>query len=167
MDVIVNVIPSWGIGCENHLLVTIPADMKRFRALTQGKTLVYGRKTLETFPNCQPLKNRRNLILSTNKDMVVEGAEIFHSFEELAEELKKIPGEEISIIGGETIYRMFLPYCDIAYVTKIEFDLPADRFFPNLDEMPNWEVTASLEPMTSNGITFQFVDYKNTAPLDL
>lgn len=161
MIAIVNVTDNWGIGFENRLLVSIRADLRRFRELTLGKTVIYGRKTLETFPNQRPLKGRKNLILSSNLDFSVEGAEIFHDTKTLLAAVAKLPSEEVFVIGGERVYRELLPYCSAAYVTKTGGQYSADRFFPNLDTMPQWKIAECSEEMEENGISFQYKYYVN------
>ena len=140
MNIIVAVDKNWAIGKDNKLLVSIPADMKMFRQETTGKVVVMGRKTLESFPNGLPLKNRTNIVLTGNKDYNVKDAIIVHTVEELLEEIKKYPSEEVYCIGGDSVYKQLLPYCDTAHVTKIDFAYEADSYFPNLDEMPEWKV---------------------------
>ena len=120
MNLIVAVDENWAIGNHNELLITIPADHKFFRQETSGKVVVLGRKTLETFPQGLPLKNRVNIIMSTNKAYKVKDAAVVHSLEELLEELKQYATEDVYVVGGESIYRQLLPYCDVAHVTKIE-----------------------------------------------
>ena len=122
--------------------------------------MVLGRKTLETFPQGLPLPNRTNIIMSTNPNYQVKGAIIVHSKEELLEELKKYNTEEVYIIGGESVYRMMLPYCDVAHVTKIDHAYEADAYFPNLDEMKEWEITADSEEQTYFDIAYEFVKYE-------
>ena len=160
MNLIVAVDENWAIGYKNELLIRIPADMKMFRQETTGKVVVLGRKTLETFPNSQPLKNRTNIILSANKDYKVKDATVVHSMEELLEELKNYSEEDIYIIGGETIYRQMLPYCNVAHITKIDRSYEADAFFPNLDADPNWEVTAESDEQSYFDTTYSFVKYE-------
>lgn len=160
MNLIVAVDENWAIGYKNELLIRIPADMKMFRQETTGKVVVLGRKTLETFPNAQPLKNRTNIILSANKDYKVKDATVVHSMEELLEELKNYSEEDIYIIGGETIYRQMLPYCNVAHITKIDRSYEADAFFPNLDADPNWEVTAESDEQSYFDTTYSFVKYE-------
>ena len=160
MNLIVAVDENWAIGYKNELLIRIPADMKMFRQETTGKVVVLGRKTLETFPNGQPLKNRTNIILSTKKDYQVKDAIVVHSIEELLEELKNYPSEDIYIIGGETVYRQMLPYCDVAHVTKIERKYEADAFFPDLDKDPEWEITAESDEQSYFDTTYTFVKYE-------
>ena len=138
MNLIVNADKNWGIGKENQLLVHIPNDMKMLRQTTTGKVVVMGRKTLESFPNGMPLPKRTNIVLTTDQDYDGRGAVVVHSTEELFDELKKYSDEDIFIIGGESIYRMMLPYCDTAYVTRLDYAYDADTYFPDLDEMEEW-----------------------------
>ena len=160
MNLIVNVDKNWAIGNKNKLLVSIPADMKFFRETTTGNVVVMGRKTLESFPNGAPLKNRTNIVLTGNRDYQVKDAVIVHSQDELLEELKKYDTEKIYVIGGESIYRMMLPYCDTVYVTKIDRSFQADTFFPNLDEMDEWEMTEEGEEQTCFDLEYRFTKYE-------
>ena len=111
MNLIVAVDSNWAIGKENKLLVSIPQDMKFFRETTKGKVVAMGRKTLESFPGGQPLKNRVNVVLTTDKNYKVKDTVIVHTIEEMLDELKKYDSEDIFVIGGESIYRQLLPYC--------------------------------------------------------
>lgn len=167
MNLIVNVTQDWGIGFENRLLVSVSADLKRFRALTMGKTVILGRKTLETFPGGRPLKGRRNLIMSTNQNYAAEGAEVFPSLEALLEEVRKLNPEDVCVIGGASVYEALLPYCATAQLTKTYVNCKADRFFPDLDAMDNWHVEKVYPMEEENGIRFQYVDYVNSSPLSL
>lgn len=160
MNLIVAVDSNWGIGLKGGLLVRIPNDHKAFRQETMGKVVVLGRKTLETFPQGLPLAGRTNIILSSNPDYKVKDAVIVHSKEELLEELRKYKEEEIYIIGGESVYRMMLPYCDVAHVTRIEHSYDADAYFPDLDQMEEWEVTTDSEEQTYFDIAYRFVKYE-------
>ncbi len=160
MNMIVAVDANWGIGCRNRLLVSIPNDHKMFRQMTEGKVVVLGRKTLETFSQGLPLKNRTNVILSHDPAYTVKGAQVVHSLAELQEELSGYADEDIFIIGGESVYRMMLPYCDTVHVTKIDHAYEADAYFPNLDELPEWEMTADSEEQTYFDIPYTFVRYE-------
>ena len=160
MNIIVAVDRNWAIGCKNSLLVSIPADHKFFRQETTGKVVVLGRKTLQTFPQGMPLKNRTNIIMSTNPNYHVKDAIVVHSKDELLEKLKEYPSEDIYIIGGESVYRMMLPYCDVAHVTKIDHAYDADAYFPNLDEDEEWEITADSDEQTYFDIAYEFVKYE-------
>lgn len=163
MKAIVAADNKWGIGYQNKLLVSIPSDMKFFRQTTTGKVVVMGRKTLESFPNGLPLKNRVNIVLTKNRNYDVKGAVIVHSEKELLEELKKYNSDDIFVIGGESIYRMMLPYLDLIYVTKIERTFQADTFFPDLDAMEEWEMTEEGEEQTCFDLEFAFTKYERKA----
>ena len=143
MNLIVAVDNNWAIGCKNRLLVSIPGDHKFFRQETTGKVVVLGRKTLETFPQGMPLKNRTNIILAT-----------------VLRELEQYRSEDVYIIGGESVYRMMLPYCDVAHVTKIDHVYEADAYFPDLDQDEAWEITADSEEQTYFDIAYGFVKYE-------
>lgn len=160
MNIIVAVDENWAIGKDNKLLVSIPSDMKFFRSMTMGKVVVMGRKTLESFPNGLPLKNRTNIVLTQNPDYRVKDAVICHSMEELLEELKKYNSEDVFVIGGDSIYHQLLPYCDTAHVTRIYHSYEADSWFPNLDSMEEWELTGDTEEQTYFDLEYQFVKYK-------
>ena len=155
MDLIVNVCENWGIGKDGQLLVSISADLRRFRQLTTGKTVILGRK-----------KNRANLILSRST-AAVEGAEVFPDLPALFARLRSCDLSAVSVIGGASVYRALLPYCDTAYVTKTLIAPEADTFFPNLDEMENWSVREAGEVLEENGVRFRYVDYINRAPLPI
>ncbi len=159
MNVIVAVDKNWGIGKDNKLLVSIPSDMKFFREETMNKVVVMGRKTLESFPNGLPLKKRTNIVLTKDRNYKVKDAILVHSVEELMEELKKYDSEDIYVIGGDSIYRQLLPYCDVAHVTKIDYAYEADSYFPNLDEMSDWTVERTSEELTYFDLEYMFVKY--------
>lgn len=159
MNMIVTVDNNWAIGNKGGLLVRIPNDNKALRQETGGKVVVLGRKTLESFPQGKPLAGSTNIVLSANPNYRVKGADVVHDFEELLEELKKYNDDEIYIIGGESVYRMMLPYCDVVHVTKIDHNYEADAYFPNLDMLNEWEITAEGEEQTYFDIAYQFVKY--------
>lgn len=160
MNLIVAVDKNWAIGLGNQLLVSIPQDMKFFRQTTQGKVVAMGRKTLESFPGGQPLKNRVNVVLTTDKNYPTKGITLVHSIEDMIEELKKYEDEDVYVIGGETIYRQLLPYCKKAYITKIDHAYHADTFFPNLDEDPDWEMTQISDEQTYFDLEYVFTIYE-------
>ena len=160
MNLIVAVDENWAIGNKADLLVRIPADHKFFRQETTGKVVVLGRKTIETFPQGLPLKNRTNIILSANKDYQVKDAVVVHSVEELLAMLGQYDSKDVYVIGGESVYRQLLPYCDTAHVTKIDHAYEADAYFPDLDEMPEWRITADSEEQTYFDITYHFLKYE-------
>ncbi len=160
MNLIVAVDRNWAIGRGNELLIRIPNDMKHFREETTGKVVVLGRKTLETFPQGQPLKNRTNIILSGNPKLEVRDAKVVHDIEELLKLLGSYPTEDIYIIGGASVYKQLLPYCDRAHVTKIDHVYEADSYFPDLDKDEDWEITAESEEQTYFDIPYYFVCYE-------
>ena len=156
MDLIVVVDRNWAIGRDGEQLVYISADLKRFKAMTMGKTVILGRKTLATFPGGKPLKGRRNLILSRNRSFRCEGAEVFHDLASLLEQA----GEDAFVIGGAEVYQALLPRCRRAYVTRLQAAFEADRYFPNLDEQSGWRVLEESEEQEENGIKFRYVTYE-------
>ncbi len=160
MNLIAAVDENWAIGKNNQLLVRIPADQKFFREMTTGKVVVMGRKTLESFPNGQPLKNRTNIVLTHNKDYAVKDAVVVHSMDELHEELKKYDSDDVFVIGGEKIYEQLLDECDVAHITKIDFAYDADAYFPNLDQNPDWKITGDSEEQTYFDLEYYFYRYE-------
>ena len=160
MNLIVAVDKNWAIGLNGDLLVSIPQDMKFFRETTKGKVVAMGRKTLESFPNGLPLKNRVNVVLTSDKNYNGRGAVLVHSIEDMVKELQKYNEEDIFVIGGETIYRQLLPYCKKAYITKIDHAYHADTFFPNLDEDPEWEMTGISDEQTYFDLEYVFTLYE-------
>lgn len=160
MNIIVAVDKNWAIGKNNKMMWSIPADMRFFREKTTGHVVVMGRKTLESFPNGLPLKQRTNIVLTANRGYHVKGAEIVHTIEELLEQLKGYDTQEVFVIGGERVYRQLLPYCDTAYVTKIDHAYDADTYFPDLDQMPEWTMTEIGEEQTSFDLEFVFTKYE-------
>lgn len=160
MNLIVAVDKNWGIGKNNDLLVRIPADQKFFRKTTIGKVVVMGRKTLESFPGQVPLKGRTNIVLTHDENYDGHGAIVVNSMDELKEELKKYDDEDIFVIGGEKIYKQMLDMCKIAHVTKIDYVYDADAYFPNLDELDEWELVADSEEQTYFNVIYHFNMYK-------
>ena len=156
MNLIVAVDQNWAIGKDGDQLVYLKEDLKRFRTLTSGHTVILGRKTLATFPGGRPLKNRRNLILSRNPHFQVEGAEVFSSVEEL---VQQADGDAF-VIGGASVYEQLLPYCDTAYITKIHAGFPADTYFPDLDKSEAWEIIEESESLEQDGIAYHYVTYR-------
>lgn len=167
MNLIVAADKNWAIGKDNKLLVSIPADMKFFRQTTTGKVVVMGRKTLESFPNGLPLKNRVNIVLTRNEKYQVQNAIIVHSLEELKKELIKYNSEDIYVIGGDSIYKQLLPYCSLAHVTRIDHAYEADTYFPDLDELPGWHLAGDSDEQTYFDLEYSFMLYQNRNPQTL
>lgn len=166
MNLIVAVDKNWGIGKDNKMMWSLPADMKFFREKTTGHVVVMGRKTLESFPNGLPLKNRVNVVMTRRRGFEVKGAVMAYTEEELMKRLEEYEGEEIYVIGGAQVYRQLLPYCDTAYVTKIDHAFDADTYFPNLDELPEWKQTEEGEEQTCFDLEYRFTKYERVNEVD-
>lgn len=160
MNLIAAVDKHWAIGRDGRLLVSIPQDQKMFREETLGKAIVMGRKTLESFPGGKPLYGRRNVVLTRDPDYRAAGAVVCHSVEEALRALEDIPDDQIYVIGGQSIYEQFLPRCDVAHVTWIDFAYEADAHFPNLDESSEWELAAVSEEQTYFDLCYEYRMYK-------
>lgn len=158
MKIIVAVDKEWNIGYKNDLLFNIPEDMKFFRTTTLNKVVVMGRKTLESFPNSKPLKNRINIVLSRS-DMKVDGAEFVKNVSELLETLREYDPDDVYVIGGSSIYELLMPYCDTAIITHIDTVAEkADKKFPELNPA-EWQIKTESDTVESNGYTFRWVEY--------
>lgn len=161
MNLIVAVDKNWAIGYQNQLLVSIPDDMKFFRESTTGKVCIMGKNTLESFPGGRPLKNRVNIVIALEKDYKVEGATVVYSIEEALKEAEKYNTKDVFVIGGGSIYKQMLQYCDTAYITYVDHSYAADTFIPNLDEMQDeWELTDESEENTYFDLEYYFRIYK-------
>lgn len=160
MNLIVCVDSRWGIGNRGELLVSIPADKRMFKERTTGKVVLGGRKTMEGLPGGTTLKGRTNIVLTSKEDYVFGDAIIVHNMEEALEELKKYQDESIYIIGGGKVYEQFLPYCNKAYVTKVDYCYEADTFFQNLDESGEWLLTHDSEEQTYYDLEYYFTIYQ-------
>ncbi len=161
MNIIVAVDENFGIGYKNDLLYNIPLDKKFFREATTGKTVVMGRKTFESLPNGNPLPNRENIVLSKSGDFGNDGVKIYNDINKFLEEIDLHDSNDIFIIGGEEIYKLFLKRCEYAYVTKIKSRKKADKFFPNIDREKNWVLDDTILKSTHNEIEFEILKYKN------
>ena len=160
MNIIGAVDNNWAIGRDGHLLVSIPNDMKLFRQETEGKVIILGRKTLATFPGKRPLENRKNIILSEDRELQVKDALVLNSVEEVLNEVKKYRSEDVYVVGGASIYEQFLPYCDVAHITKIDFEYFADRHMPNLDRDSEWKITKESDEQTYFDLCYTFTKYE-------
>ncbi|MBO4278091.1 MAG: GNAT family N-acetyltransferase [Clostridia bacterium] len=171
MKLIVAVDSEWGIGNKGDLLARIRADLNNFRRLTDGKTVILGSNTLSTFPGGRVLKNRVNIVLHPDESYRPEGAVMAHSIPQAVELAKRYGGEETFAIGGASVYRQLLPYCDTAYVTKFKKSYEKDVYFENLDESPEWELAEESEVMYSDpekdtdpDLAYTFCVYKRVLP---
>jgi len=138
MNAIVAVYSDWGIGYNGGQTIVIPEDRKRFREITDGGVVIAGRKTFGELR--RPLPNRRNIVLTRDCAYAQDGVEIAHSAGEVAALVAEEDPERVFVIGGGEIYRLFLPMCEFAYVTRIDASPQSDTFFPNLDELPGWSL---------------------------
>ena len=157
MDLIVAVYDDWGIGREGTQPVALSADRKFFRQTTKGALVIVGRRTLEDFPGMQPLPGRVNVAL-TRSSQPIPGFTLCHTPQEavsLAE-----TAQRAFVIGGGSIYRQLLPYCEHAYVTKVHCTPESDTFFPNLDESPDWELETILQSGEEAGIGYEMCLYR-------
>ncbi len=156
---IVHVDKNWGIGKGNDMMFSLPKDMKFFRETTMGHTVVMGGKTLRSFPQAKPLKNRVNIVLT--RGHVCDECLLAHSMEELKALMKAHENEELYVIGGGEIYRALLPHCHEALVTKVDEVGGAEVFFPNLDENEDFICVDVGTPIEDNGHTIRFARYVN------
>ena len=157
MNVSVAVYDDWGIGRDGTQPVARSADRKFFRQTTKDAMVIVGRRTIEDFPGQQPLPGRINVAL-TRQNVEIPGFTVAHGPEEAAE-LAKAAGKAF-VIGGGSIYRQMLPFCDAAYVTKVHTNPGSDTFFHNLDQDPAWELTKILQSGEENGIAYEMCLYK-------
>lgn len=146
---------NWGIGKDGRQPVLLKDDLRRFRALTLGKTVILGRKTLAALPGGKPLPGRTSLVLSADPEFTADGAQVVHSVDEL---LACAPEDSV-VIGGGQVYAALLPCCTAAYVTKLHTVFPADTFLPDLDADPGWTLTERSPVMEEAGISYSYVTY--------
>ena len=157
MELIVAVYDDWGIGAEGTQPVALSADRKFFRETTRGAMVIVGRRTVQDFPGQKPLPGRVNVVL-TRQNTQIPGFTVCNSPEAavaLAEN-----AERAMVIGGGSIYRQMLAFCDTAYVTKVHCAPVSDTFFPNLDETPDWKLEQVLQSGEENGIGYEMCLYK-------
>ena len=157
MELIVAVYDDWGIGCEGTQPIALSADRKFFRETTRGCMVIVGRKTIEDFPGKKPLPGRVNVAL-TRQSMGIPGFTVVNSPEEAVNLAKT--AQRAMVIGGGSIYKQMLSYCDTAYITKVHCTIDSDTFFPNLDEDPNWALAEVLQQGEENGIAYEMCLYK-------
>lgn len=158
VSIIVAAAQNGAIGYENGLLYRLPDDMKRFKQLTTGHTIVMGRRTFESFPK-GALPNRRNIVLSRSVDSVFRGAERCGSLEEALGLC--VDEEEVFVIGGESVYKQALPLAERLYMTRV-LDVPssADAFFPQID-LKLWRLVGEERHGCDDrhAVAFVFEDY--------
>ncbi len=157
MELIVAVYDDWGIGKDGTQPVTVSADRTFFRETTKGACVIVGRKTLADFPNGKPLKNRANIVLSRSERRI-DGAEMAHSPAEAADKARSYPRS--FVIGGGSVYRAMLRYCNRAYVTKLHIRPESDTFFENLDASGEWRLADVLRTGEEAGIQYEMCLYE-------
>jgi len=158
ISIIVAVSEDWGIGKDNELLWHISEDLKRFKRLTSGKTVIMGKKTWESLPK-RPLPGRKNIVLTDKADELIENSVTAYSLEDALGKCEK--SEEIFIIGGGSIYRQFMPIADRLYITHVHKKAPADIYFNEID-LNIWEITEKEEFKTDgeNSIPYTYTIYE-------
>ena len=145
------------IGKYNDLLFYLPSDLKRFKRITTGHTIVMGRKTFQSLPN-GALPNRRNIVITKSDDMLFEGCEVYHSIEEVLEAVKD--ESEVFVIGGGEIYRHFYPIASKLYLTMVHQNFEGDTFFPSVD-FDQWDVLSREDLVDEkNNFSYSNIDLK-------
>ena len=161
MNIIVAVNSDWGIGNDNTQSIVINEDRQYFKQVTNGGTVIVGRTTYEDFG--APLPNRKNIVLTRDREFIADGAAIAHSIDEVLALIADEDPGKVFVIGGGSIYEMFLPLCSAAYITKIRAAPLSNVFFPNLDELPNWVLESIGDELESGGVKYSFDIYINKA----
>ena len=161
MNIIVAVYSDWGIGCNGRQPIVIPEDRRFFKDMTSGGVVIAGRRTFEAFAG--PLPNRINIILTGNKEFKAEGIVAVRSVTEALAVTSGYNDDMIFIAGGGYIFKLFLPLCVYAYVTKIKASPTSDTFFPDLDALPGWYIEKEGGVNESGGIQYSFNIYRNKA----
>lgn len=158
ISIIVAVSDDWGIGKENKLLWHISEDLKRFKRLTSGKTVIMGKKTWYSLPR-RPLPGRKNIVLTDIKGEIIEGSETVYSIEEARRLCSQ--NEEVYIIGGGSIYRQFMPLADRLYITHVHMNAVADVYFPEID-LKIWKIMEKEDfPVSdTNAFPYTYVIYQ-------
>lgn len=156
ISIIVAVSDDLGIGKNNDLLWHLPEDMKRFKMLTTGNTVIMGKRTWESLPR-RPLTNRKNVVITDIPGECFEGAVTAYSIEDAISVCKD--DKEVFIIGGGSIYRQFIPLADRLYITHVHKKTEADVFFPRIDKRI-WKVVKREEyKPEGEGIPYTYVIY--------
>ncbi len=167
MNFIVAVSKEFAIGKDNDLLFNLPSDLKYFKEKTTGKVVVMGERTYHSLP-FRPLKNRTNIVLSSDPNFMDEGVIIARSLDDLLDKLKKYNTDDIFVIGGGSVYNLLMPYCKYAYITEVDASVAdADTYINNIKTMPNWTLKTLGEKAHENGLGYRFNVYENRGCLRL
>lgn len=157
MELIIAVYDDWGIGRDGTQPIALSADRKFFRETTRGAMVIVGRRTIQDFPGQKPLPGRVNVALSRSCQEI-SGFTVCQTPEQALELARNV--ERAMVIGGGSVYRQMLPYCDSAYVTKVHVCPTSDTFFPNLDQDPQWELSETIQSGEENGIGYEMLLYR-------
>lgn len=160
LKMIVAVADNWAIGYKGDLLARISTDLKRFKEFTTGNAVIMGYNTLLSLPGGKPLKNRENIVLYPG-EIEIDGARIVQSLNEAVQVCSEIKDKDVFVIGGGSVYNQLLPYCDTAYITKIDKHYEADTFIYDLDKHSDWYVYEESEQyFDTDGTPYRYVTYK-------
>lgn len=155
---------NWNIGLKGKMLIDLKEDLKRFKKKTMGNIIIMGKNTLEAVPGQKALPGRTNIVMTRNKDFKKEGIIPVHSIKDLFETLEEINSDgnkEVFVIGGESIVKQLLKYCDKAYITKILKDFKDhDTSIPSLDKDDDWFVVKEGHIIEQEGVKYKYVEYK-------
>lgn len=160
MELIVAVYDNWGIGRDGTQPVALSADRRFFREMTRGAMVIAGRRTVADFPGGRPLPGRENVVL-THSCGEMPGFTLCNSPEQVVQLADKAP--RAMVIGGGSVYRQLLPWCDTAIVTHVHCAPECDTFFPDLDADPAWERCEMLQAGEENGIAYEMYRYRRKA----
>ncbi len=152
ISIIVAIAKNYAIGKNNQLLWHLSADMKRFKEITNGHQVIMGKQTYLSLP-IKPLPNRRNIVITDNPEEIFEGCVTVHSIEEALDLCNE--HDESFIIGGGSVYRQFLPFCNKLYLTLVHKDFEADTFFPQVD-LSRWKLVEREDHNTQGSVGFSY-----------
>ncbi len=162
MKLIVAVDHNFAIGKDGGIPWRLRGDLMYFKEKTLGHSVIMGRKTLESLPGGKPLKDRTNIVLTRDMTYAPEGVVVCHSIEEV---LALPEAADAFVVGGESVYKAFLPYCTHALVTKVDGTFDADTYMVNLDATDNWSLISTSDAQEENGIVYRFTVYENNTPM--
>jgi len=160
MNFIVAVSEDYGIGKDNRLLFKLSKDLQFFKEKTLNKVVVMGRKTYESLP-VKPLKNRINIVLTSDENFFEQGVKVVHSYDELFKEIENYNQENVFLIGGANLYNKLIDRCHKGYVTKIYKKVEADTYIKNIETDKNWKEINSSKPYLQNDLEFEFKEFEN------
>ena len=160
MNFIVAVSENYGIGKDGKMLFDLKQDLKYFQEKTINKVVVMGKKTYLSIPNA-PLKNRTNIVLTTDKTFAPFGVIVVNSYEELFKTIENYNTDDVFLIGGAMLYNKLIDRCYKGYITKIHKIVDADTFIENVEKKSNWKEIKTSETFFENGLSFEFKEFEN------